>query len=70
MGASRFNSKARVKAIIGKKQGDACAFINLVIYNKLSKRQVVNLIVLCEANKNTKVFIYSSIDDFSLAICF
>jgi len=70
VGASRLNSEVRVKAIVSKKQGDACALIDLVIYSKLGKRQVVNPIVLCEANKSTEVLIYGSVNDFSLAIRF
>ena len=60
----------RVKAIISKKRGDACALVDLVIYSKLGKQQVINLIVLCKANKSIEVFIYGSVDDFSLAIHF
>ena len=70
MGASRLDSEVRVKAIVNKKWENACAFINLVIYSKLSKRQIVNLVILYKANKSTKVLIYSSIDNFNLAIYF
>ena len=70
MGASRLNSKARVKAKVYKKWGNACTFINLIIYSKFGKRQVVNLVILYKANKSIKVFIYSSIKNFSLTIYF
>ena len=60
----------RVKAIVSKKWGDICVLINLVICSKLNKWQVVDLVILYKANKSTEVLIYSSINDFSLAVCF
>ena len=59
-----------VKAIIYKKRGDACALVDLIIYNKLGKRQVVNLVILCETNKSTEVFIHGNINNFGLAVYF
>jgi hypothetical protein len=70
VGASRLNSEARVKAIVYKKRGDTYALVNLVIYSKLSKRQVVNLVILYKANKSIEVLIYGSVNNFSLAVYF
>jgi len=59
-----------VKAIVYKKWGDAYALINLIVYSKLGKRQVVDLVVLYKANKSTEVLIYSSVNNFGLAVRF
>jgi hypothetical protein len=70
VGASRLNSKAEVKAIVCKKRGDTYTLVNLIIYSKLSKQQVVNLVILYKANKSIEVLIYSSVNNFGLAVRF